>query len=114
MSKNKGEAYWRNLVKRFNGRGPGVSLVDFCLEHRVSSGQLYAYRRRFEEEPEAVALPALVPVHVVESQDVAGPKEAGGAVEVAVGTGVVMRFEVGADVTYVAELIAGVSRRLGC
>lgn len=114
MSKGKGEAYWRNLVKRFDGRGPGVSLVDFCLEHRVSTGQLYAYRRRFEEERETEALPALVPVHVGESEEGTSPMAAGGAVEVAVGTGVVMRFEVGADVRYVAELIAGVSRRLGC
>lgn len=33
MGKRRGEAYWRDLVKRFDERRPGVTLVDFCLEN---------------------------------------------------------------------------------
>ncbi len=50
MPRKRGEACWRELVRRFNSRAEGVSLLDFCLEHRVSTGQLYAYCRRFAEE----------------------------------------------------------------
>ena len=112
MAKDRTEARWRELVRRFNSRGPGVTLVDFCLEHKVSSGQLYAYRRRFSDEAEGTA-PSLVPVQVVDGGD-GGVKCGDGAVEVAVGGNVLLRFQVGADARYMADLIAGLGRRLEC
>ncbi len=112
MAKERTEAVWRELVRRFNGRGPGVTLVDFCLEHKVSSGRLYMYRKRFQEEPEE-APASLIPVQVVECDE---PKAApaSASVEVAVGGNVLLRFQVGADAAYMADLIVGVGRRLGC
>ena len=112
MAGERTEAYWRDLVRRFNRRGPGVTLVDFCLEHRVSSAQLYMYRKRFREEPEE-APASLVPVQVVDV-GTDGGKSGDGAVEVAVGGNVLLRFQVGSDARYMAELVAGVGRRLGC
>gem|GEM_PF-3358255 len=87
----------------------------------MSTGQLYAYRRRFAEEAsssiedEQSTLPKLVPVEVVEAQRaIATSGVTGEAVEVAVGSNVLLRFRVGADANYMAEVIAGLGRRLGC
>ncbi len=66
-------------------------------------------------EDEQSTLPKLVPVEVVEAQRaIATSGVTGEPVEVAVGSNVLLRFRVGADAEYMAEVIAGVGRRLGC
>lgn len=56
----------------------------------------------------------MVPVQIIESHSAVPLGLTDGSIEVAVGTGVVLRFQVGANVAYMADLIVGVGRRVGC
>ena len=100
---------WRKLIAEFEGSG--LSHKDFVAKHDVSLGsfQFWLYKvRRLKRsilgsESESDSGPRFLPVEVVASPAL---KARAGVVEAALRSGVVLRFVVGTDTRYLAELFA--------
>lgn len=104
MSKRRSREFWEKLCAEVDG---GRSAEAVARRYRVKVGTLRWWRwqlGRQASKPAKKKAPVLVPVVVTE-----GRPAPTGYVEMLAG-GVVVRFEVGTDVNYVAELAAKLER----
>lgn len=101
------ESEWLSLVAEFPASG--MTVKEFVAKHDVSKNtfEYWMYRKSKKVRSESVAETKFLPVTVVASpaHKARGRKADDGLVEVAI-QGVVLRFHVGTDTRYVAELIA--------
>lgn len=98
--KRHARAFWIGLVAEVRG---GAAVADVAKRHRVNEGTLRWWRTQLRSTATNDG-PRLVPV--VSPEHIAVPPC---LVEVAI-SGIVLRVQVGADVTYVAELARALSR----
>lgn len=98
---------WLKLVDEF--RTGKMTLKEFVLEHDVSfnTAQYWIYRKSKQLRSESVSETKFLPVTVVASPALKarGQQLDNGLIEV-VRHGLVLRFAVGTDTRYVAELLA--------
>ncbi len=98
-------AEWPQLIEEF--RRSGLSQKEFVAKHDISFStfQYWLYTKLRRVSSSSASSPKFLPVEVVAS---AAPKarRQGDLVEVATASGVVLRFLVGTDTRYVAELLA--------
>lgn len=104
MSKRRGREFWERLSAEVDG---GRSAEEVARRHGVKVTTLRWWRWQLGRQGKKSAkkkAPALVPVVVKEPS----PARTG-YVEILAG-GVIVRFEVGTDVDYVAKLVANLER----
>lgn len=84
----------------------GLQQKDFCARHDVSLNtlQYWLYRRSKKSGSESGSMTKFLPVTVVASPALKARGD--GAIEVALPSRVLLRFPVGTDSRYLAELIA--------
>jgi hypothetical protein len=97
---------WKTLISEF----PESKLTqkEFCAEKdvSVSTFQYWLYKRtKLDSKFDVNSSPAFVPVEVVASP-ASKTRASGGLIEVALRSGDTLRFTVGTDPSYVAELLA--------
>jgi hypothetical protein len=99
-----GPEEWKQLVSEYEH--DGLTQKEFCEKHDVSLStfQYWRYKQaktasKFDVNSRA----AFVPIEVVASP---APKAPDGTVEASLRSGVTVRFPVGTDTQYVAELLA--------
>jgi hypothetical protein len=96
---------WLGLVEEF--RAGELEQKEFTAKHDVSLGtfRYWLYKKAKGAYTEANSSPKFLPVAVVAST---APKARGtpGELELTLRTGVSLRFEVGTDSRYLAELVA--------
>lgn len=98
---------WTPLISEF--RASGLQQKEFCAKHdlSISTFRYFLYKDSAQtSKPTATRVQRFLPVHVVASpaQKARGP----GLLEAELRNGVVVRFAVGTDTAYVAELLAAV------
>ena len=95
---------WLKLLSEF--ATSGLSQKESVAKHDLSFStfQYWLYRASRKKKAESVSSPRFLPVEVV---SVAAPKarQTDGAIEAALRSGVVLRFPVGTDTDYLAELL---------
>jgi len=95
---------WTKLVAEYEASG--LQQKEFCAKHDLSLNtlQYWLYRKSRKSKPESGSATKFLPVTVVASS---APKaRLGEVVELALRSGVVLRFGVGTDSRYLAELAA--------
>jgi hypothetical protein len=105
-----GPEEWKQLIAEFETSG--LSHKDFVAKQDVSLGtfQFWLYRTRRKprtrsSDSDSNSTPRFLPVEVVASPAVTRAG-AGDAVELGLRSGTVVRFPVGTDVRYLAELLS--------
>ena len=93
------ERFWRRVVRQW--QHSGLSVRAFCAEHGLAEPSFYHWRRTLAER--VTPAPALVPVQVVAQEPQPGP---GGAVELVLDGGRVLRLGPGFDAATVQRLLA--------
>jgi len=92
------ERFWRRVVRQW--RHSGLSVRAFCAEHGLAEPSFYHWRRTLAER--VTPAPAFVPVQVVAKEPQPGP---GGAVELVLDGGRVLRLGPGFDAATVQRLL---------
>ena len=89
------EQFWRRSIAE--RERSGLSVREHCVRHGVKEANFYAWRREIAERDRATAAAVkFVPLHV----------RAETIIEVVLSAGVIVRVPVGAEATWVAELVA--------
>ena len=99
-----GPAEWKELISEFETSG--LTQKEFAAQKEVSLStmQYWLYKRSKSDSKFDVNSPAqFLPVEVVAS---AAPLARQGLIEVALRSGLTVRFEAGVDTRYLAELLA--------
>lgn len=96
-------AEWLKLLEEF--QTSSLEQKEFAAKHDISLGtfRYWLYRRAKRVQLESKPRQKFLPVTVVASP---APKARGEVVELALTSGVLVRFAVGTDSRYVAELVA--------
>jgi len=94
---------WPELVAEF--RASGLQLKEFAAKHDIplSTFHYWVYKKSKPSKPSQSQVQRFLPVQVVAS---AAPKARDGVIEAALQGGLVVRFPVGTDTRYLAELFA--------
>ncbi len=97
------EQFWRRMLRQW--RRSGLSIRDFCAEQRISEPSFYSWRRTIvRRDAEA---PHFIPVQVVADDKVATTRDgSGGALELVLGAGRVLRIPPGFDGPTLRRLLA--------
>lgn len=99
-----GPEEWRQLIAEFETSG--LTQKEFAAEKDVSLStmQYWLYKRaKLDSNFDVKARPQFLPVEVVAS---AAPLARPGTIEVALRSGLTVRFAAGVDTRYLAELLA--------
>ena len=100
-----GREEWKQLIEEY--RSSGLTQKEFAAQKDISLSSLlyWLYKRsKLESKFDVKSAPAFLPVEVVAS---AAPKARPGTLlEARLPSGVVVRFGVGTDTRYLAELLA--------
>lgn len=105
MAPRRGRGFWTRIVREAE-RG-GVMHAEVASRHGVNVATLRAwiYRLRRDRRTERRDV-RMLPVEVV----AATPSAGAGTIDVRIASGVIVTFAEGADVTYVAALLAAMRR----
>lgn len=98
---------WQRLIEEY--RQSGLQQKEFCAKHDLSLStlQFWLYKRSKRSSGLASkSTPAFLPIEVVASP--APLARSGEVVEAALRSGLVVRFVVGTDTRYLAELFAAI------
>jgi len=97
---------WLGLVAEF--KSSGLQQKEFCGKHNlsVSTFQYWLYRKTKRVQVESESSPRFLPVTVVASPASQTRGGRGGVLEASLRSGVLLRFTVGTDTRYLAELFA--------
>src|SRR3981081_3740652 len=109
MVQRRGYSEWVKIVEEFEKSASSLEDFSAKLGGKPSTLQFWFYKLR----KQASRASRLLPVNVVA---LAAPKARQGAtetVELALATGALLRFSVGTDVRYVAQIIAALGRPRG-
>jgi len=116
MSKSNGREFWTRVIQEYESRRQEQTHWDFVEEWGISlttfRSWLYRLRREQKEVDDQVAL---VPVEITgldAAAITAEPTESLAPMDAAFPGGMVLRFQVGTNPGYMAELLSSVSRRL--
>jgi len=96
---------WPELIAEY--RASGLQAKEFAAKHDLSMSTLnyWLYKNSKRSQSTQNRLQRFLPIQVVGS---AAPKARDGVVEAALRSGLVVRFAVGTDPRYLAELFAAV------
>lgn len=106
MQARKSRSQWAGIIKSFERMGG--SHEQFCSARGLNLGTFRAWLYRLRRTSEAPASVALVPVEVVSPGAMGAPAPSDILVAVA---GVELRIALGADIRYVAQLVAELRAR---
>ncbi|NRD58876.1 IS66 family insertion sequence element accessory protein TnpA [Corallococcus exiguus] len=104
MAKQVEKPEWSRIAEAFEASGQTQREFALARGVRLSTLQSWVYRRRRAGEARAEAV-RLLPVQVATA-----PAASESVLEVVAANGVRLRFAVGADVDYVARLVAALGR----
>jgi hypothetical protein len=99
----RGRAEWVALVQEL--RASGLTHTEFAEKHAITTHALDYWCVELKKEERSAAGAEFVPVHVVASAQKARQEQTD-IVEAALRSGLVLRFAVGTDTRYLAELFA--------
>jgi hypothetical protein len=99
-----GREQWRELISEYEASN--LEQKEFAAKHEVTVATLQYYLYKFRRETPIrnyESRPAFLPVEIVASP---ATQSRGGLIEAGVRSGVIVRFPVGTDTRYLAELLA--------
>src|SRR4051812_31655382 len=101
-----GRDQWQALIAEYEAGD--LEQKEFSAKHEVSVGTLQYYLYKFRRETpirNSESRPAFLPVEVIASP---ATQSRGGLIEAGVRSGIVIRFQIGTDTRYLAELFAAI------
>ena len=110
--RSKGPDYWRQVISEFEASG--LSQAAFIAERGLKKTTFSKWWRRFRAAPRGPGGRRPGAVRLLEVEVVTEPPPPSHMLELSWPTGCSLRFEVGADPNYVADLAAALGRRLRC